>query len=72
MRTYQLPYVSYVNISVNIRNVFPGGNVWTNKGKGLARRGESTPILRITTMADIGCMKAQSSAQSVVASLSEW
>lgn len=39
--------------------------VWTSNGKVLARRGESTPILRITTMADIECMKAQSPAASL-------
>lgn len=39
--------------------------VWTSNGKVRSRRGESTPILRITTMADIECMKAQSPAAAL-------
>lgn len=39
--------------------------VWTSNGKVLARRGESTPILRISTMSDVERMSAQSPAASL-------
>lgn len=39
--------------------------VWTSNGKVLARRGESTSILRISTMSDVERMNAQSPAASL-------